>query len=113
MFNSITLATAAIVASASASIASADTPNNISNFVMEQDNSGVQAELETVTATSDGVVEIYTFNQAELGSLIGSEQVQAGANLDVDINFNRTNTDAIAVLKVGGETVDTQELNFN
>ncbi len=111
MFNSITLATAAIAASAS--IASADTPNNISNFVMEQDNSGVQAELETVTATSDGVVEIYTFHKAELGALIGSEQVQAGANLDVDINFTRTNTDAIAVLKVEGETVDTQKLDFN
>jgi hypothetical protein len=111
MFKSITLATAAIAASAS--IASADTTNNLSNFVMEQDNSGARAELGTVTATGDGVVEIYTFHKAELGALIGSEQVQAGANLDVDINFTRTNTDAIAVLKVGGETVDTQELNFN
>ncbi len=110
MFKTATLAITAIVASAS--IASADT-NNISNFVMEQDNSGVQAELGTVTATSDGVVEIYTFHKAELGALIGSEQVQAGANLDVDINFTRTNTDAIAVLKVEGETVDTQKLEFN
>jgi hypothetical protein len=111
MFNSITLATAAIAASAS--IAFADTTNNLSNFVMEHYNSGVQAELETVTATSDGVVEIYIFHKAELGALIGSEQFQAGANLDVDINFIRTFTDAIAVFKVGRKTVNTQKLDFN
>jgi len=39
--------------------------------------------------------------------------VKAGSNLDVDINFNRINTDAIAVLKVGGVIVDTQEISFD
>jgi len=111
MFKTATLALAAIAASAT--IASAEITSNISNFVMEQDRSGDRVELGTVTANGDGVVEIYTFHKAEIGALIGSEQVNAGANLDVDINFTRINTDAIAVLKVAGVIVDTQEINFD
>ena len=110
MFNSITLATAAIVASAS--IASADTPNNISNFVMEQ-NRGGQVELGTVTAAGDGVVEIFNFHKGVVGALLGSKAVKAGANLDVDVNIPRPETDAVAFLKVDGQVVDTQEIDFN
>ena len=94
-----------------AAIASADT-NNISNFVMEQDRGG-QVELGTVTATGDGVVEVYTFHKGVVGALIGSEMVKAGANLDVDVNILRQGVDAIAFLKVGGQVVDTQEIDFN
>jgi hypothetical protein len=111
MFKTATLALAAIVASAT--IASAETTSNISNFVMEQDGSGDRVELGTVTASGDGVVEVYTFHKAEVGALVGSKMVKAGSNLDVDINFNRINTDAIAVLKVGGVIVDTQEISFD
>jgi hypothetical protein len=109
MFKTATLAFAAIAASAA--IASADT-NNISNFVMEQDRGG-QVELGTVTATGDGVVEVYTFHKGVAGALIGSEMVKAGANLDVDVNIRRQGVDAIAFLKVGGQVVDTQEIDFN
>ena len=109
MFKTATFAIAAIVASAS--IAFADT-NNISNFVMEQ-NRGGQVELGTVTATGDGVVEVYSFHKGVVGALIGSKAVKAGANLDVDVNIPRPETDAVAFLKVNGEVVDTQEIDFN
>ena len=94
-----------------ATIASADT-NNISNFVMEQDRGG-QVEFGTVTATGDGVVEVYTFNKGVVGALIGSEMAKAGVNLNVDVNILRQGVDAIAFLKVGGQVVDTQEIDFN
>ena len=109
MFKTTTLALAAIAASAS--IASADI-NDISNFVMEQDRSS-QVELGTVRATDNGVVEIYSFHKGEVGDLLGSEMVHAGANLQVDVDIARPATDAIAILKVGGQTVDTQEIDFN
>ena len=94
-----------------ATIASADT-NNISNFVMEQDRGG-QVEFGTVTATGDGVVEVYKFNKGVVGALIGSEMAKAGVNLNVDVNILRQGVDAIAFLKVGGQVVDTQEIDFN
>ena len=109
MFKTATLAFAAIAASASIASASID---NISNFVMEQDRGG-QVELGIVTATGDGVVEVYSFHKGVVGALIGSEMVKAGANLDVDVNIPRQETDAIVFLKVNGQVVDTQEINFN
>ncbi|AGI66131.1 hypothetical protein OAN307_c03850 [Octadecabacter antarcticus 307] len=109
MFKTATLAFAAIAASASIASASID---NISNFVMEQDRGG-QVELGTVTATGDGVVEVYSFHKGEVGTLIGSEKVKAGANLDVDVNIPHQETDAIVFLKVNDQVVDTQEIDFN
>ena len=108
MLKTATLALAAIAASAT--IASAG--NQISNFVSEQDRSG-QVELGTVSATGNGVVEVYTFHKGEIGALLGSEAVMAGANLEVDVDIAFPNTDAIAILKVDGEIVDTQEIDFN
>ena len=109
MFKTATLALAAIAASAT--IASASI-NDLSNFSMEQDR-GNQVELGLVRATSDGVVEVYTFHKGEVGALLGSTDVHAGANTDVDVQIPRTGVDAIAILKVNGQTVDTQEIDFN
>ncbi|AGI67492.1 hypothetical protein OAN307_c18360 [Octadecabacter antarcticus 307] len=109
MFKTVTLAFATIAASASIASASID---NISNFVMKQDRGG-QVELGTVTATGDGVVEVYSFHKGVVGALVGSEMVKAGANLDVDVNIPRQETDAIVLLKVNGQVVDTQEIDFN
>ena len=109
MFKTVTLALAAIAASSS--IASADL-NDISNFSMEQDRGG-QVELGLVRAYGDGVVEVYTFHKGEIGTLLGSTDVHAGANFDVDVNIPRTGVDAIAILKVNGQAVDTQEIDFN
>lgn len=109
MFKSTTLALAAIAASAS--IASADV-SYISNFVEEQ-NRDTQVELGTVRSAGDGIVEIYTFHKGEIGTLLGSEAVSAGANIQVNVGISRPSTDAIAILKVNGQTVDTQKIDFN
>ena len=105
-----TLAITAAALAASATIASAD--SYISNFVMEQNND-TQVELGTVRAEGNGVVEIYSFHKGKVGALLGSEAVMAGANLDVDVDIRRSGTDAIAFLKVDGQIVDTQEIDFN
>lgn len=109
MFKTTAIALAAVAASAT--IASADV-SYLSNFVMEQERSG-QIELGTVRAANDGVVEIYSFHRGVQGDLLGSTNVHAGANADVDVNIARPSTDAIAVLKVNGQIVDTQEIDFN
>lgn len=109
MFKTATLALAAIAASAT--IASADF-SDISNFVMEQDRD-TQVELGTVRAAGDGVIEIYTYNKGEIGRLMGAEEVRAGANADVRVDISYPGVDAIALLKVNGQVVDSQELDFN
>ena len=108
MFKSFALALATVAATAS--FASAD--SYISNFVEDQARD-TQVELGTVRAAGDGIVEIYSFHKGELRDLIGSEAVMAGANTDVNVDVRRTNLDAIAVLKVNGQIVDTQEIDFN
>lgn len=109
MFKSIALAAATVAASAS--FASADV-SYLSNFAMEQNNDTI-VELGTVRAAGNGVVEIYSYNAGKVGALLGTEAVNAGANQDVDVNIRRSGTDAIAFLKVNGQIVDTQEIDFN
>ena len=108
MFKSITLA--AVVIAASASIASAGA-SNISNFVEQQDSNGL-VEMGTVTAEGNGIVEIYSFHKGVQGNLLGSETVKTGANANVRVPLLQQNLDAIAVLTVNGQVVDTQELDF-
>jgi len=109
MFKTTAIAVAAIAASAT--IASADV-SYLSSFAMDQERSG-QIELGTVRAANDGVVEVYSFHRGVQGDLLGSTNVNAGANADVDVKIARPATDAIAVLKVNGQIVDTQEIEFN
>ena len=104
----VTLTLAALAASVT--IASADT-SYISNFVQEQHRGG-HVELGTVTAVGDGVVEIHDFHNGEIGRLLGSADVSSGANLHVHVNISYPVTDAIALLKVNGQIVDTQEIDF-
>lgn len=109
MFKSVTLAIAALAASAT--IASADV-NYINTFAKEQAND-TQIELGLVRAEADGVVEIFSYHAGQTGALLGSTTVNAGANPAVDVNIKRSGTNAIAVLTVGGEVVDTQVIDFN
>ena len=103
MFKSITLA--AIVASA-ATVASADT-----SYIFDLNTNREAAstvDLDTIRATSDGVVEIYNFHAGEQGALLGTENVFAGANSDVRVQIGAaSNDDLLAVLKVNGQVADT------
>lgn len=107
MFKTTTLAAAAILGTAS--IASAE--DYIINFdTIDEDKASIQ--LETVLTDMDGVVEIYEFNMDEMGMLLGTQEVSAGANADVLINLDRTTeNDLIAVLRVNGQIVAREELD--
>lgn len=66
-------------------------------------------DLGTVTSVGDGVVEIYSYHGGEVGNLLGTEEVHAGANSDVRVNLGMPpRTDVVAVLNVQGQTVATR-----
>jgi hypothetical protein len=109
MFNSITLATA--VLAASATIASAG-GNYLSTFATSQERN-TKVELGLVVAEANGTVEIRSYRNGQIGTLLGSEAVKAGGNPNVDVEITPSFGDAIAVLKVGDNTVDTEALNFS
>jgi hypothetical protein len=77
------------------SIASANTTSNLSNFI---NGAGQWRCRAWNSATGDGVVK-YAFTKPNWARW---SQNRFQLNLDVDINFTRANTDAIAVLKVVG-----------
>ncbi len=69
-------------------------------------------ELGLVTAAADGVVEIYNVQAGQQGALLGATMVNAGANEDLRINIgNGFKTDVLAVLKVDGQVVATEEFD--
>ncbi|SLN64698.1 hypothetical protein [Pseudooctadecabacter jejudonensis] len=110
MFKTLTLSLAALAATAT--LAAAES-SYISNFVKEQNRDNL-IELGTVRAAGNGVVEIFGYHKGKLGPLLGSESLHAGSNLDVEINVRRRPlTDVLAVLKVNGQIVDTQEIELN
>lgn len=108
MFKTVSLTLAAIVASAT--IASADA-NYINTLAQVQDSES-RIELGLVRAEADGVVEIHSYHGGSVGKLLGSTDVHAGTNINVDVNSLVNGTDAIAILKVNGQIVDTQEIEF-
>jgi hypothetical protein len=109
MFKSITLA--AVVIAASASIASAS-GSYLSTFAPSQERN-TEVELGLIVAEANGTVEIRDYRNGQIGKLLGSEAVKAGGNPNVDIEITPSFGDAVAVLTVGGNIVDTQVLNFS
>jgi hypothetical protein len=109
MFKSITLA--AVVIAASASIASAS-GSYLSTFAPSQERN-TEVKLGLVVAEANGTVEIRDYRNGQIGKLLGSEAVKAGGNPNIDIEITPSFGDAVAVLTVGGNIVDTQVLNFS
>lgn len=101
-----TIAFAAATVAALGTVASAE-----SYFELGENlNANSVLDLGLVRAQNDGVVEIYTNNGGELGNLIGTANVHAGANSDVRVNVGTApNQDVIALLKVGGEVVVSKD----
>ena len=76
-------------------------------------DSRTQVELGPVSADAPGVVEVYDLRSGAPGVLLGSEAVEAGTNADVRISLNPPpQQGAVAILRVGGAVVDTEELQF-
>ncbi len=102
-----TLITAAAAVAITAGAASANT-FGFQESVEDRNN----IELALVTAAADGVVEIYNLKAGEQGALLGATMVNAGANDDVRINIgNGFKTDVLAVLKVDGQVVASEEFD--
>ena len=95
-----------------AALGTAATAEGFFGLIDENIEAGAIIELGQVTATAPGVVEIYEFNAGEIGALLGTETVAAGANLDVRVNVGaKPATDVLAVLKVDGAEADRVELD--
>ena len=65
-------------------------------------------ELGGITSEGDGIVEVYDYRLGEQGDLLGTVEVNQGANTDVRLNIGMPPLgDMLAVLKVNGEIVAT------
>lgn len=105
-----TLIAAAAIAASTATVASAD---NTFGFGDRLDNAAT-LDLGTVRTTSAGVVEIYDNANGNLGVLLGTEAVRAGLNTDVRVNVGHgPDADVIAVLKIDGQIVATQDYDID
>jgi dihydroxy-acid dehydratase len=84
----------------------------LSTFAPSQERN-TEVELGLVVAEANGTVEIRDYRNGQIGKLLGTEPVKAGGNPHVDVEITPSFGDAVAVLKVGGNIVDTQVLNFS
>lgn len=67
--------------------------------------------LDTVTAQTDGVIEIYDFRLGFQGEALGATTVHAGANSDVRVPLSfRPNGDVLAVLYDASGAVTAREI---
>lgn len=96
-----TLVLAAAVA-ATGSVAAADSYFTLTDRL---DNSTI-VNIGTVSADAAGVVELYDFSRGEAGRLLGTTNVNAGANTHVRVNLDaRPRQEVLAVLKIDGQVV--------
>jgi len=104
--------TSLILAAAVAMTTTAASADNSFGFGDTLDNRST-LDLDLVRSSSAGVVEIYDDANGKLGRLLGTESVKAGANRDVRVNIGRRhNQDVIAVLKIGGQIVASQDYDL-
>jgi hypothetical protein len=103
----------ALIAATIAATASAASADSFIQFGERLDSSSV-LEIGQVTSEGAGVLEIYDFSKGELGQLLGTETINAGANADVKVNVGiRPTMDVIALLKVDGEVVAQRDYDVD
>ena len=103
MNRTFALAIAATIGTAS--IASAESYFGI---IDAQGGSGI-IEVGNLRSEAPGTVEIFRGDR-----LVGSTTVNAGANYNVRVDVKHPpNSDLTAVLRSGGEVVDTQRIDIN
>jgi len=86
--------------------------SNYFGVEMAQDSTSY-VPVELVNASGDGIVEIRDFRLGEAGELLGTTDVHAGANHNLKVNIGtRPLGDVIAILKVDGQIVATQEIDI-
>ncbi len=103
----------ALVAATLASTASFAAADSYFEFGENLESASV-LDLGLVRAEGAGVVEIYAFGTGEVGALLGTEAVNAGANTDVRVNVGiRPKQDVIAILKVDGQAVAQRDFDID
>ena len=109
----MSMKTMMIAAATVAMTASAASADSFFSFGETLDDRSV-VELGTVKAQGDGIVEIYNFAGGQQGALLGSEAVTAGANKNVRVQIGTHYlNDVIAVLKVDGKVVASQDYDID
>jgi hypothetical protein len=97
------------VLAGSATVAAADTYFTLSDV---QERDGI-VELGTISADSDGYVQIFSFEGGEKGALLGYEALNAGANSNTRVPLLSTpRNSAVAELVVDGQVKATQHIRF-
>ena len=75
----------------------------------EVQSSGTLIQLGTVVANGDGIVEVYEYQRAQQGRLLGADAVRAGANTNVRVPVGSTTANRLlVVLKIDGDVVAQQ-----
>lgn len=70
-------------------------------------------ELPVINADAAGVIEVYDYNTDQIGALLGTMPVNAGANENVKITIHGSPfNDVIAQLKIDGQVVAEQVVEF-
>lgn len=105
----IALAAAALIGSATLASASINA-FDFSRTVAASDT----LDIGLVRATDAGSVEIYNVLDKEFANALGTTEINPGANRDVrvDVGF-KPQQDVVAVLRVNGEIVATQQLSVS
>jgi hypothetical protein len=108
MTKTFAIALAAVLGSVT--LASAD----VSYFSLDRVHSdNARVELGVVRSATDGVIELYDYNNDVVGELLGTTTVHAGANSDVAVIAGpRLINDVYAVLKSNsGEILADNEID--
>mgnify|MGYP000187875344 CR=1 FL=1 len=109
MFDKKWIYASAAAVMTTAGVATADTYFGLTG-VMEEDSSLM---IETVTADSAGVLEIYDYHTGERGELLATEPLNAGANNDVLVDLGATpRGDVLAVVMIDGEMAAMAEIEL-
>jgi len=111
--NPMSIKTLTLAAAAVAITATAASADSYFSFGETLDDSAT-LELGTVKADGAGVVEIYNYAGGQIGALLGTEAVNAGANQDVRVQIgSHYLNDVIAVLKVDGQVGASQDYDID
>ena len=109
----MSIKTIALVAATIAATSTAASADSYFQFGERLESSSV-LDLGLVKAEGAGVVEIYDYSKGEIGRLLGTETVNAGANMDVRVNVTTPpQMDVIALLKVDGQTVAERDFDID
>ena len=109
----MSIKTIALAVATVATTATAASANSYFSFGDRLDNSST-LDLGVVRSADAGVVEIYDGRFGDLGRLLGTQDVMAGANSDVKVNVGHgPDADVIAVLKIDGQIVAQKEYEID